>query len=130
MKAVKAREAIETIANERGEIMWGGRTTGRKEPLKRPVRAIIAQASKDLFTVTFGGNRKVESLRGASKFFAAPVASGEVAQDQGEAQAPAAPVKLPGKPPANFVDLARTGNTPQARAYWHRRCQEWAEYKG
>lgn len=40
------------------------------------------------------------------------------------------PDKLPGKPPRNWVDLARTGNTPQARAYWTRACRRYAAYYG
>ncbi|MFF3931362.1 hypothetical protein [Streptomyces hirsutus] len=27
--------------------------------------------------------------------------------------------------PANFLELAEEGNTPQARAYWTRRCEEY-----
>jgi hypothetical protein len=37
------------------------------------------------------------------------------------------PAKRPGKAPANFVDLARTGNTEAARRYWARIV---AEYEG
>jgi hypothetical protein len=40
---------------------------------------------------------------------------------------PQAPAKKPGKAPANFVELAQSGNTEAARAYWSRRV---AEYEG
>ncbi|MEV1049656.1 hypothetical protein [Streptomyces sp. NPDC049887] len=38
-----------------------------------------------------------------------------------------APAKLPGKPPRNWVELAQSGNTSQARAYWVRACRRYAD---
>jgi hypothetical protein len=32
-----------------------------------------------------------------------------------------------GPVPANFLELAQHGNTPQARAYWQRRCDNWGK---
>lgn len=37
----------------------------------------------------------------------------------------AAPPKGGYEVPANFLELAEEGNTPQARAYWKRRCEEY-----
>jgi hypothetical protein len=230
MNKFTAKAALE-LADENGEVMWGGRVAGRVKPLDVPVRAVVADAGRGIIAFTLTGNGKVEKMRGGTGVYVGPVESvkaqgkiwgsvmgeplffhafpergaacdgtiapcpeegfvtlpeieewedarvcetclttvgqstereglaeapqdtddvevtaqdvadaalsGEcewtdeqVADAAAQADAPAASAKLPGKPPANFIDLARTGNTPQARAYWTRRCQDWADYKG
>jgi hypothetical protein len=52
-------------------------------------------------------------------------AAPEVQEDAPEVvEAPQGP-KETGPVPANFLELAKRGNTPQARAYWQRRCDNW-----
>jgi hypothetical protein len=76
-----------------------------------------------------------------------PGVSGPVEAEEAQEEAPKAPrarkaaprtrktrktVEAPkldesGPVPANFLELARSGNTSQARAYWQRRCDNWGK---
>jgi hypothetical protein len=52
----------------------------------------------------------------------------ELVDDEPEGQEPAAVEEAPPggyEVPANFLELAEEGDTPQARAYWTRRCEEY-----
>ena len=118
---------------------WYAGKGSRKNPMAFPLRVRQENgASNVIRIVQVDTGQVITSVRASSVIWTAPLAQD---QDAPQAQTPAPrkrkarkaadvaqvePAKLPGKPPRNWVELARTGNTPQARVYWTRACRRYA----
>jgi hypothetical protein len=139
MQTMKLSETV-NVADAKGAFLFGGKAAGRKNPKKElvTVRAeFLDRGIVKLINVETGAE-ELHSRTG-TVVFAGPV-DGQAEEPKKAPRKPAKkaeapkvekaeekPAKRPGNAPANFIDLARTGNTEAARRYWARIV---AEYEG
>jgi hypothetical protein len=146
MQTMKIAETA-NVTDSKGVFLFGGKAAGRKAAKKElvPVKVelhprgivklIHAETAEEVLhsrtgTVIFAGpvsgqpaEAEAKPKRPRKKAVKAP----EAAEKPQVEEKPQAPAKRPGKAPKNFIELARSGNTEAARAYWSRRV---AEYEG
>lgn len=155
MQTMKLSEALSTFNGK--TFLFGGKAAGRKNPKKELVtvtaelqpRGIVKLFAEDgtevlhsrTGVVVFAGQSDTEEPKKAprKKAVKAPEATHATAEDRDNAEVVKAaeipvveievkaPAKIPGKAPANFIELAKSGNTEAARRYWERRV---AQYEG
>ncbi|MFC9591535.1 hypothetical protein ACFTUC_17315 [Streptomyces sp. NPDC056944] len=112
-------------------VIWFGGKAGKKSPYPREWRTVVVTSlgSGKYQLTDMETERAVLTASLTSHIHWAPAeTAGPPLVEGPERQAPeeksAAKPELY-EPPANWVELAEEGNTPQARAYWARRCEEF-----
>ncbi|MGA4950461.1 hypothetical protein [Streptomyces lydicamycinicus] len=102
METMKPREAAE-LANKKGEIMWGGRAAGRKNPLKTPVRVTLHFLPRGVVEVRKAEtDESFELIRTGTAFFAgkaprrkpAPKVEPPKVEDAPKEEAPESPAEI------------------------------------
>ncbi|MFK0231204.1 hypothetical protein ACIQUL_36170 [Streptomyces sp. NPDC090303] len=123
-------------------VIWFGGKFGKKTPDPGEWRTVLVTSlgSGKYQLTDMGTHETVLTASLTSQIHWAPAELAELPVVEGQAPAepgapereehqvpeekPAAEPRL-FEPPANWVELAEEGDTPQARAYWTRRCEEY-----
>lgn len=140
MQTMKLSETA-NVADEKGAFLFGGKVAGRKAPKRElvTVRAeFLPRGIVKLFNVDSGAEELHSRI--GTVVYAGPVQDMPAEPKKAPKKAPKAPrkavkkaeapkveepAKIPGKAPANFVDLARSANTEAAKRYWKRRVEQY-----
>jgi hypothetical protein len=119
-----AEDGTEVLHSRTGVVVFAGPVNGQAE---EPIHATPEDAVNYRNAKARGAKiEKIESVPGGIAAKKAVKAPRKPAQ-KAEAPKVEEPAKIPGKAPANFVDLARSANTEAAKRYWARRV---AQYEG